>query len=68
MYINNHRDFIMLAPFSIIVDAETTSTQPDAKVSEFSALIFDHISKQVIDHIQLHFDLNNVKEKRNAFQ
>ena len=48
----------MLTPFSIVVDAETTSTHPNAKVSEFSALIFDHSSKQVVDHIQLHFDLN----------
>lgn len=48
----------MLSSTSIIVDAETTSTQPNAKVSEFSALIFDHKTKQVIDHIQLHFELS----------
>lgn len=46
----------MLKPFSIVVDAETTSTHPNAKVSEFSAVIFDHSAKKVIDHIQLHFD------------
>ena len=49
----------MLPSISIIVDAETTSTRPNARVTDFAALIFDHRTKQVVDHIQVFFDVNS---------
>ncbi|WP_436659742.1 3'-5' exoribonuclease domain-containing protein [Acinetobacter sp. P1(2025)] len=47
----------MLKRYSVIIDAETLATTPNAKVTEFSAIIFDHVEKNILGHKTVFFDV-----------